>query len=72
MGIFFAIYTESTLFPVRNVDAKDNSTLTSEVASPIVAVTVGPGLNLDNIDPPVTINLRTINNFDGFVSTYVS
>ena len=69
VGIFFALYTESTLFPVRNIEQKDNSTLTSEVASPIVAVTVGPGLNFDDINPPVMINLRIINNFEGFVST---
>lgn len=71
MGIFFALYTESTLFPVRNFEAEDNSTLTSEVASPVVAVTVGPGISLDDINPPVTINLRIINTFDEFVSSYL-
>ena len=60
VGVFFGLYTEPTLFPVRlpSRTESDATTLRSEVASPIVAATVGPGLNFSDVDPPVMINLR--------------
>lgn len=57
VGIFFVLYTEPTLFPIRR-PMNDSSSLRSEVASPVVAAAVGPGLRFSNLDPPVVINLR--------------
>jgi hypothetical protein len=64
VGVFFALYTEPSLFPIRlpvRVEEEDASTLRSEVSSPIVAATVGPGLDFSDLDPPVVINLRLDN-----------
>ena len=60
VGVFFALYSEPTLFPVRQPERTENDTssLRSEVASSVVASTVGPGLDFSSIDPPVVINLR--------------
>lgn len=62
VGVFFTLYTEDTLFPVRDQVIAGN-TFRAEVASPIVAATVGPGLDLPGLDfpslvSPVVINLR--------------
>ena len=60
VGVFFALYSEPTLFPVRQSERTENdiSSLRSEVASSVVASTVGPGLDFSSINPPVVINLR--------------
>ena len=60
VGVFFALYSEPTLFPVRQPERTENDTssLRSEVASSVVASTVGPGLDFSSIYPPVVINLR--------------
>ena len=60
VGVFFALYSEPTLFPVRQPERTENDTLSlrSEVASSVVASTVGTGLDFSSIDPPVVINLR--------------
>lgn len=60
LGVFFTLYTEATLFPIRlpRRMENDSTTLRSEVSSPIVGATVGPGIVLDNLNPPVVINLR--------------
>lgn len=60
VGVFFALYTEPTLFPVRQPMRMENNTssLRREVGSPVVAATVGPGLDFPDIEPPVVINLR--------------
>ena len=60
VGVFFALYSQPTLFPVRQPARKDNDTTTlrNEVASSVVAATVGPGLVFRDINPPVVINLR--------------
>lgn len=62
VGVFFTLYTEPTLFPIRLPMRMENdsTTLRSEVASPIIAATVGPGLDFSNLDPPVVINLRLV------------
>ena len=59
VGVFFALYNSSVLFPVNggnniNSDALRNT----EVGSRVVAVTVGPGLEFQNLSEPVTIVLR--------------
>lgn len=60
VGVFFALYSEPTLFPVRQPvrTENDTSSLRREVASSVVASTVGPGLDFSSINPPVVINLR--------------
>lgn len=59
VGIFFALYDDPNLFPVRKETGGNvNSTLQAEVASSVVAATVGPNFDLMNLDPPVTIILR--------------
>ena len=70
VGIFFSLYTEAALFPLRKMDNPQNngnSTLRTEVGSAIVGANVGSGLTFTGIDPPVVIQLRL--NFDGTVST---
>ena len=64
VGIFFLLYKNSTLFPVRSIATDSNSTRRPAVASAIVAATVGPGLNFVDLDPEVEIILRTSNNFN--------
>ena len=59
VAVFFALYSEPTLFPVRvtestvEADADVNTTVGSSIAS----VTVGPGLVFRDLDPPLEINL---------------
>ena len=61
--MFFAMFTENTLFPVRDQMNSDSaavgvSTTTTVVGSPVVASIVGPTLSFTNLQPPVEINLR--------------
>ena len=58
VGIFFAHYEIPNLFPVAG--ERDGSSLPRQtvVGSDIIAATVGPGLNFQNLDEPVTILLR--------------
>lgn len=64
VGIFFALYDEPTLFPIRNVmfqdknRSKSSRSLHPEIASALVAATVGSGLDFHNLDHPVEVNLR--------------
>ena len=57
IGIFFALYNTSDLFPV-NSDGQNPT----EVGSRVLAATVGPGLNFQNLQENVTILLRIITN----------
>ena len=59
VGVFFALYETPTLFPVGG-EVTDGSTLTRKnvVGSDIIAATVGPRINFQNLDDPVTIVLR--------------
>lgn len=63
VGVFFALYRESTLFPVRDMVGQER-TVHPTVVSPIVASTVGPGFDFSNLLQPVEINLKT--NFTRF------
>lgn len=58
VGIFFGFYETPTLFPVGR--ESDGATLRRQtvVGSDIIAATVGPGINFQNLDEPVTILLR--------------
>ena len=65
VGVFFGLYDEATLFPVR---VMENNTRAQGIASPVVASTVGPGLDFSQLDPPVEIDLRITNTFNDSVS----
>ena len=71
VGVFFALYDVSTLFPV-NQDAPVNrdtrTPVQTEVGSRVIAATVGPGINFQNLNEPVTIVLRRFV-FEGQVYT---
>ena len=59
VGVFFALYETPTLFPVSG-EVTDGSTLPRKnvIGSDILAATVGPGINFQNLDDPVIIVLR--------------
>ena len=50
IGSFFAVYNSGALFPTTNA--------TAVVGSPVLAATVGSGLNFSNLTEPVSILLR--------------
>ena len=59
VGIFFALYNTSVLFPVDagstiDIDVRRRT----EVGSHVLAATVGPGLIFQNLPEPVTLVLR--------------
>lgn len=62
IGIFFALYSAPTLFPLRVSLLEEaeaaNSTFRTVVSSPVVAATVGPGQEFNNLVMPVEIDLR--------------
>ena len=57
VGIFFALYNTSTLFPV-NGGRNRGDTRRREVGSRVLAATVGPDLTFQNLTENVTIVLR--------------
>ena len=59
VGIFFALYNTSTLFPVSG-GINRNALRRREVGSRVLAATVGPGLNFPNLEDNVTIVLRLV------------
>ena len=59
VGIFFALYNSSALFPV-NGGINHNASRQTEVGSRVLAATVGPGLNFPNLAENVTIVLRLV------------
>lgn len=61
VGIFFAVYDVGVLFPIMNatqINQETNASVTAVVGSPILAATVGPGLNFSGLEEPVSIFLR--------------
>ena len=60
VGVIFALYMESTLFPIRQPVRMDNdtSTLRTEAASPVVAATVGAGQHFTDLESSVVIYIR--------------
>ena len=56
IGIFFAWHEVSTLFPIGGNPS--STPRKASVGSHILAATVGPGINFQNLDEPVTILLR--------------
>jgi hypothetical protein len=62
VGISFALYNSSTLFPVDG-GRNRNALRRREVGSRVLAATVGPGLNFQNLTENITIVLRQITNY---------
>ena len=60
VGVFFAVYSVSYLFPVQQDPANENITKRTVVGSRILASTVGPGLDFSNLTEPVSIVLRLV------------
>ena len=58
IGLFFALYDNSTLFPVGNRNSDATGLLQTQVGSSILATTVGPGIAFDNLEENVTVTLR--------------
>lgn len=60
VGVIFALYMEPTLFPIRPLVRMENDTppLRSEAASPVVAATVGAGLEFSELEPSVVIFIK--------------
>ena len=58
---FFAVYDTGVLFPITNATQlvqRTNASITTVVGSPVLAVSVGPGLNFSGLVEPVRISLR--------------
>ena len=61
VGVVFAVYDTGVLFPITNATEqvqRTNASITTVVGSPVLGVTVGPGLNFSNLTEPVRILLR--------------
>jgi len=61
VGIFFAVYNTGVLFPIMNNTQpipETNSSIRTVVGSPVLAATVGPGLNFVELPEPVRVLLR--------------
>ena len=61
VGMFFAVYDTGALFPITNateINQETNSSSTTVVGSPVLAATVGSGLDFNGLAESVTIMLR--------------
>lgn len=71
VGILYSIYENSTLFSVH-ANREEESTLRPIVATPVIAATVGFGINFTNVYPPIVIALGLNNEFENaMVSWYI-
>lgn len=58
IGVFFALYENAHLFPITiNATQEPVRSRIQAIGSPVIAATVGPGLDFVNLDPPVFISL---------------
>ena len=55
VGIFFNVYDTGVLFPITK---ETNASIKTVVGSPVLAATVGSGLDFKGLAEPVTIMLR--------------
>ena len=65
VGIFFALYDNSTLFPVdggSNVSNDIDIPMRTEVGSHVLAATVGPGLDFPDLTDNIIIVFRLVEN----------
>ena len=71
VGIFFALYDSSTLFPVdgRNTTRR-RAPRRAEVGSSVLAATVGPGLNFSMLSENVTVVFRLSTSFKVRISNH--
>lgn len=60
IGIFFALYNAPTLFPINSERSVHSDE--ADVGSPVLSITVGPGLNFVKLEHNITIVLRLIPN----------
>ena len=70
LGIFFAVYDIGVLFPIANdtqMYQDTDASVTTVVGSPVLAATVGPGLNFTGLEEPVRILLRMNEVSSGYV-----
>ena len=73
VGIFFNVYDTGVLFPITK---ETNASIKTVVGSPVLAATVGSGLDFNGLAEPVTIMLRlnqlgvSDKNLGGFVPCY--
>ncbi len=58
IGIFFALYDTPTLFPINKEKSVHSDQ--ADVGSPVLSITVGPGLNFQELEHNITIVLRLI------------
>lgn len=58
IGIFFALYDTPTLFPVNKKNNIHSDA--ANISSPVLSITVGPGLNFHELEHNITIVLRRI------------
>ena len=58
LGVFLALYDTPILFPVGEKIPISNSQARTIVGSQVLAATVGPGINFQDLIEPVTIILR--------------
>ena len=73
IGIFFAVYDTGVLFPTANdteTIPRTHSSITTVVGSPVLAATVGPGLNFVRLVESVMILLRLNEELDLRVGRY--
>lgn len=60
VGLFFALYEDSTLFPVGERNTGNMGLLDTQVNSLILAATVASGITFDNLEENVTITLHAL------------
>ena len=61
VGSFYIVYQTGALFPITNateIDQETNASVTTVVASPVLAATVGLQLSFSELEEPVRILLR--------------
>ena len=59
VSVFFALYDTAILFPVNGGNSRNNDgSKQTEVGSSVLAATVGPDINFQNLIEPITIVLR--------------
>ncbi len=58
IGVFFAFYELSSLFPVAGESNSSSSPMRKVVISQILAATVGSGIDFQNLTNAVTISFR--------------
>ena len=58
IGLFFAFYESSSLFPIGKETDSPGSPIRNVVGSQVLAATVGSGINFQNLSETVTIVFR--------------